>query len=291
VNSLWPIRTSALRKLETRSPPRVSQEILGQLLRVGARPDPPSSWSEYVISKETVRTPQRMHQPEQRLIYLLLKFGQKQHLEEFRHDGLLFMTPLADFVKLEESETGRGDSFEGTATIIQPKHLGKLTIDTGNANLGMIAAEPEDLAGVVRVRLRKTASCNVYCMVAVTNLVDGELVPNEVTGLGDWFVIVTNIHEFLCRVLSAAKDESNSVNQLEYGLVEYYDADDYSGETGRFRKRSRFAHQREFRIVVEPGFDVPRKLCVGSLLDITTEVLPSSAALQGWRSAANDTAD
>jgi hypothetical protein len=91
---------------------------------------------------------------ENRPIYMLLKFAtEKQHLEAFRN-GLLFMRPLAYFAKLEETCTGRGDSFEGTSTITQPKHIEKLIIDTGNTGVGKIIATPlEDLAGPVIIRL------------------------------------------------------------------------------------------------------------------------------------------
>lgn len=210
-------------------------------------------------------------------------------MQALRANGLLYMRPLADFAKEEESDIGRGDRSEGTTTIIQPKHVEKLIFDTGNAGLGKITVSPlEDLAGPVRIRLNKTASCNVYCMVAVRTLVDGELVPSEVTRLGNWFVIVTNVREFIRRVVLAAKEQNNGVSYLESGLVEYYDDEEYSGEIGRFRKRrSQFEYQSEFRIVVEPGLAVARKLFVGNLFDITSEVLPSSAALQGWRCAAN----
>ncbi len=205
-------------------------------------------------------------------------------MQALRTDGLLYMRPLAEFAKEEESDTGRGDRFEGSTTIIQPKHVGKLIFS--NPDLGEIIVNPlQDLAGPVRIGLNKTASCNVYCMVAVRTLVDGELVPSEVTRLGNSFVIVTNIREFIRRVVLAAKEENNGVSYLESGLVEYYDDVEYSGEIGCFRKRrSQFEYQSEFRIVVEPGLAVARTLFVGSLLDITSEVLPSSAALQGWRS-------
>jgi hypothetical protein len=61
-------------------------------------------------------------------------------------------------------------------------------------------------------------------------------------------------------------------------LVEYFDEKEYSGKVGRFRKRSIFGYQNEFRIAVEPGSGEPMKLAVGSLLDITSEVLPLSEA-------------
>lgn len=107
-------------------------------------------------------------------IYALLKFGEKEHIQAFRDSGLLYMKPLAEFAKIE-SDMARGDRFEGTTSIIQPKDA-EIVIDSGIAGLGKFTAKPSDgnLAGPVRIALNKTASCNVYCMFAVTRPVDGE---------------------------------------------------------------------------------------------------------------------
>jgi hypothetical protein len=205
------------------------------------------------------------------LPYALLKFGEEQHIEGFRNDGLLYMQSLAKFAKLE-SDTARGDSFEGATSLIQPKDLNEFTFDTCVMGLGKFTAKQSDLAGPVRIRKNETALCNVYCMFAVTKPVDGELVSSQNLMFGNSCVIVLNTGEFLSRVIRAAKE--HGVRRVEWGLVEYYNADEHSGEIGRFRKRSMFAYQNEFRIVVEPGSELPRELRVGSLLDITSEVLP-----------------
>lgn len=205
-------------------------------------------------------------------IYGLLKFGEKQHIEEFRSNGLLYMKSLAEFAKLE-LDMERDDSYEGTDTIIQPKHVGKCIFDASRMGLGKFTAKPADFAAPIRLGLNRTASCNVYCMFAVMKPVDGELVNPKNFRFGDSCVLVLNPTEFLSRVFRAVKD--SGLSYLENRLVEYYDAEEYSGETGRFRKRSIFAHQNEFRIVVEPGSDTPRKISIGSLVDVTSEVLPS----------------
>jgi hypothetical protein len=208
-------------------------------------------------------------------IHALLKFGEKQHIEALRSEGVLYMKPLADFTKLE-SDMARGDAFEGATRIIQPQHIGELRFDF--PPMGKFSAKPSELAGPVRIGLHQTASCNVYCMFAVTKPVDGKLVDSQNFQFGDACVLVLNPSELMSRVADAAKGAG--LCYLEYRLVEYYDAEEYSGEVGRFRKRSMFAYQNEFRIVVEPGSDSPRKLFAGGLIDITSEVLPLSEVNQ-----------
>jgi hypothetical protein len=204
-------------------------------------------------------------------IYGLFKFGRREHLESLRSDGLLFMKPLAEFAKLE-SDMARGDEFEGATEIIQLHHLKRLVLDGGAA--GLHAIDPASVTGQFRLAKGETAWCNVYCMFAAINLVDGESVSRQNFQFGDSFIDVTKIEEFLDRAVDAARDAS--LSRFESGLVEYFDPEAYTGEVGRFRKRSTFAYQSEFRIAVEPGSVSPRRLFVGSLLDITSEVLPIS---------------
>jgi hypothetical protein len=87
---------------------------------------------------------------------------------------------------------------------------------------------------------------------------------------GSSFVIVLNSFEFRRRFISSS---TRLRLQWQDGLVEYYELDKYSGETGAFRKPSRFAYQSEFRLTVRPGV-LLRKLEIGNLEDITSEILP-----------------
>jgi hypothetical protein len=115
-------------------------------------------------------------------------------------------------------------------------------------------------------------------MFAITGPVDGELINSQNRQFGDSFLLVLHPQELLDRVVKAAREIG--LARIEWRLVEYFDESEYSGKVGRFRKRSIFAYQNEFRIVVEPGSNEARKLTVGSLIDITSEVLPLSEANQ-----------
>jgi hypothetical protein len=111
-------------------------------------------------------------------------------------------------------------------------------------------------------------------MFAITAPVDGDIIlPEHRDDLGSAFVLVLNSPEFLRRVADAGA--TAGVSEMEGRLAEYYDGLSHSGEVGPFRKRTIFQHQSEYRIVVRPGLDGPRRLRVGSLRDITSEILPS----------------
>jgi hypothetical protein len=208
-------------------------------------------------------------------VYSFLKFAKAEYLHKMRNEGSLHLKSLRYYAELEDTE--KGDPFEGVDRIWQPKHIGELTIRT-NTSLGNFTATPlRDLAGPVRFRWNRVMDCNVYCLFAITGPVDGELAEVRLRDMGDSAVLILNPSEFRNRIYSAAYKAGLN---CQGGAVEYYSGEDYSGTVGPFRKRSRFAYQQEYRFVVWPGSGSPRELTLGSMKDITSEVLPASEVNQ-----------
>lgn len=205
---------------------------------------------------------------------VLLKLGQREHLDMVRR-GLLYMNSLAFFRALEEADPARGDAYEGTDSIIQPCDIGEFTFDPNIPGQERICVAPSDLAGPVRIALWQTSACNIFCMFAVNKPIDGPIFPKSYRWFGDSFLLFTNTQEFLSRVVATAKRQGL---QCEARLVEYYDANRYSGRIGRFHKPSRYGHQREYRIVLETGVEGPFRFEIGDLTDITSEVIPLDSA-------------
>jgi len=204
---------------------------------------------------------------------ILLKLGKREHLEMLR-TGTLYMNTLAYFNKLE-ADAARSDPYEGTDSILQPQHVGHFIIEPRVPGLIPHRIDPKDLAGPIRIARNRTSACNVFCMFSITKLMVGPVFSESCEWFVDHFVLFTNTPEFLNRVARAAEREGLG---FQCGMVEYYGESEYSGQTGRFRKRSCFAYQREYRIAVEPGLEGPRRLEIGDLTDITSEVIPRSLA-------------
>jgi hypothetical protein len=204
---------------------------------------------------------------------VLLKLGQREHLEMLRR-GRLYMNSLAFFRALEEEDPARGDSYEGTDSIIQPCDIREFTIDPKTPGWEKIRIAPSDLAGPVRIALRQT-SCNIFSMFAVNKPIEGPIFPKLYPWFGDSLLLFTNTQEFLSRTAAAAKRQGL---EGEARLVEYYDANRYSGRIGRFQKPSRYAHQQEYRIAIGAGVEGPFRFEIGDLTDITSEVIPLESA-------------
>jgi len=205
---------------------------------------------------------------------LLLKLGQKEHLEKLRA-GLLYMNSLAYFTALE-SDAARSDPYEGTDTIMQPCDIGEFVFDPRMPGIQPLRFNgPPDGLLELRISLNRTSACNIFCMFAVTQPFVASIFPRTREWPGDHFVLITNTQEFVNRVAVAARRQRLRV---EGRAVEYYDETKYSGQVGRFRKRSVYSYQCEYRIVVEPGVDGPFLFEIGDLRDITSEVISRDLA-------------
>ncbi|HZZ16874.1 MAG TPA: hypothetical protein VFE08_13030 [Candidatus Sulfotelmatobacter sp.] len=137
-------------------------------------------------------------------IFALVKFGKREHLEQLRGRGLLYMKSLAAFRDLE-SDAARGDPFEGWDTVIQPRDIGEFTFK--HPLVGQLVV-PSELVGRVRIGLGRTASSNVFCMSAITGPIDGGFdqrlfeFPDT-----DSLIVVLNPSEFVRRASLAAKEQ------------------------------------------------------------------------------------
>jgi hypothetical protein len=201
---------------------------------------------------------------------VLFKFGKRKHLESLRKDGSLYMRPQTCFSKME-SDCVRGDQFEGTTHIHQPKCITQMTIEDSHGHTMVLF--PGNFVEPLQVTTTDRPSYNVYCMFSVTEVVDSPLVDERNCKFGDSFVVVLRSATFIERVCAKAAE---SGFKCEYELVKYYNEKTHDGETGPFRKPSRFAYQNEFRFAISPGSTGAITLLVGSLLDITSEILPSA---------------
>jgi hypothetical protein len=197
---------------------------------------------------------------------ILMKFGMNSHLEEFRN-GLIYARHISEFSKSSAGDA-RVDRYEGAEWMYQPDEIRKLTISRKKPDKDIVLGS-KNFAGPLVYSTGKKANCNIYCMYSIGNPPPEPLVDERNQTFGDSFVIVIDTQAFLDRVATAVRKIQFA---CDCGRIDYYDDSRYSGETGPFKKPSRFAHQQEFRIAFYPGVDGPLRLEVGSLADITTPV-------------------
>lgn len=195
-------------------------------------------------------------------VLALFKFGKREHIYQFVHEGHIYMNSLNYFRKLEDDML-RADKHEGASynlqadgAILQVKQSGEW-VDMAEIKDPLVWSDgSKDVT-------------NIFCMYAFRESASKNLIDTRNFGLGDSFAMITakDGDEFFRRINVAAKKE-NIV--LEQKLVEYVDKATYDGTMGVFRKFSHFAYQSEFRLSVVTGKDSPFSFRIGDISDIST---------------------
>jgi hypothetical protein len=221
--------------------------------------------------------------------WLLLKVGERQHLERLA-DGALRFRRLSYYRKTENRGKAMFDAEEGLIAIYQPP-LTEVTI-----GLPGIGARPIRLAGPLT--LRSNAPHSIFCLFTLEpgeweergvtaaelpNMLADITIPRSMEKHGDSVWVILNVEKFLDRVRTAFRHRglASCGRKVSYvGLTQIHGRvpDDQIG----FVKGATFRHEREYRIRIDPlrALPDPFILRVGSLRDIS-KVLSLKAFQEG----------
>ena len=198
-------------------------------------------------------------------ILSLIKFGQKEHLEEMLNNGTIYCNPIEYFRKLEDSEL-RGDSYEGTFKITNYPPNSKIEITLHN-NLD----KPIKLK-TASLHLREHYSNikgNLFCLYCLTSEdfknINKFKIDLKNVGFGSHFLLLKDLKNILPRITNAF---DNCEFEYVKGLVQYYDRRTKNGNVTPFEKPLEYAYQKEFRFFVNSGMQKPIKLHIGPLNDV-----------------------
>lgn len=203
---------------------------------------------------------------------LLLKFGQKQHLEALRELGSIRLNHINYFSSLEDNKV-RGDSLEGASHIIQPHDISDILFDFEHGPVRSVTVKTEDLGGPVITSYAENNYTHIFCTYAIRRPTDLFPIDKRVAEFGEHFIIISPI-EF-------GDILKNNLKQQKIGIggehVEYFSEDMYSGHLTEFRKSDIYKWQSEFRFAIRAPTRDPVTLTVGNLSHITSPVLPIDA--------------
>lgn len=217
-----------------------------------------------------------MNNSNSRTIFTLVKFFREQtHLDDFLN-GSLYMNTLVFFQNEEQDNESVYDKYESTSVHWQPDQI--------EMKFNEIVITPNDLAGPVIMQTKAFENYKIFCMYAINSgnfqelndenyeqFIDTLRIDKENKNFGDFCVIVTDVKEFLNRVKNSVKKKNLSMNAK---LVNYYDANSFNGSFNGieaiFHKRSSYAHQNEYRIVVNNDISDNQayRLEIGDIRDI-----------------------
>jgi len=200
---------------------------------------------------------------EKKVIYLLIKFGELDHLVELRDRGRVCMRSLNYFIECER-DAQRYDRNEGLHAIHQAENI-EIKIDCPDGK-SIVLNRDNGLCGQVKIGFKDTQSILAFCLFAVTNKSKDWYINPKNFAFGSHALVITNVKMFIERMEKGIRKEGL---EFKHGLIEYIDERKFNGEMGPFKKFQKFDYQNEFRCLGIGGKGSPYFLDVGSLADIS----------------------
>lgn len=216
-----------------------------------------------------------------RILAFVRFFKEEAHRAMFLR-GELYMNRLKFFKQFEEKAEGNiGDKHEAVTHWLQPNEV---MVSIGDPKTGEMI-KLEGISAPIPVQYLMFDEYHVYCLFAVYFNEDDrfesledlkqQILPDGRAGdLGD-YCSITEAEPFIQRLDKVLLDDPETGVNAGRGLVEYFDPKTFSGsfidQEAIMRKKSCFAHQREYRIFTYNGTKGTdsRVLKIGDLSDIT----------------------
>jgi hypothetical protein len=200
-------------------------------------------------------------------VYLLLKFGQEDHLKFFQKHGLIYCNPVKYFADLEDNNT-RGDKLEAAISFqYEPECLVELK-PLDKPEMNWIKLPSKDLS---IIKYSKSPLGNLFCMsalnVPVIETPTIYEINNQFNATYTHYLLIYDTDTFLQRLKAG-------LNKLPFEfqcrLVEYLNLKKYTGEKDVFKKDLSYSWQEEFRVYLDIEKTETFSFSIGSLEDISS---------------------
>lgn len=202
-------------------------------------------------------------------LHILLKLGQKEHMNALYEKGEIYMQTASYFRSIEENADGRGDKHECVSEYYSANSLNNNKFTLIHPKFAPIELSKEDGTRFVTIDYHCPDKTNIYSL-CYTNFNIIKSKNSIISDLNfadekDYVVLIHNPKEFISRILK----EINKTTPFAYASkVEYIDECNFGGEVGFFKKFQKYEHQSEFRIVAQFNDSAVRKFYIGSISDI-----------------------
>jgi len=190
-----------------------------------------------------------------------MKFGKEENIIELRNNGIVYFNPLSYFKSIENDEV-RKDDLEGAIRIEQVKKIqlysdGKLIAQQMPGSNAQLYYHDKENKGKV---------FSLYAITEEKHTAQDFVFDSRLLKFGDKLLLITNTKIFIERIIRQIKSQNLKFN---LGYVNYYDKNIYSGILDPFQKPDVFKYQYEFRVYIESNDQLPMKIEIGSIKNIT----------------------
>jgi len=206
-----------------------------------------------------------------------IKFGQSEHVEQLKNEGIIYMNTFDYFKNCEDKE--KGDQHENI------NFLGK----AGHCEVYLNKHKLSKEGGFIDVKinaphLNKPYLTHLFCMSSIikgdAKRDDFKIFDDKLKNFGNTLLLIYNPYEFINRLNKAlSKGYEDNLFTYQTKRVEYVDFKIYNGDIGAFIKDISYSHQKEWRLGINCNYiNQPFILKIGSLKDIS-ETIP----IEKWK--------
>ena len=202
---------------------------------------------------------------------ILLKYGKLEHLQDLLYNGVIYASSIEKIREKETKESAdfRNDPLEGIRKYTSVRPTKVTLISVLNKNLAPIEIYPENIKYWETPEKILGNICSFYG-ITTKDFINNQLIPidTRMKEFGSHFILIKDFWEFIRRIDKAI--EQTTKTTWHYGFVKYFNEEDYKGEIDLFHKRSRYKHQKEFRLYFKTKSNEPFFIKIGNIEDIAT---------------------
>lgn len=202
-------------------------------------------------------------------ISLLIKFGEKHHLEKMQKDGFFYCNTITYFSTLKDES--RGDELESVTKL---EYKENVFLSLKPANNPRAEWKKINVTKMLYKEFHKNPQGNLFCFSLITLKADSETKeytfdPRFANSFNKYGLLILRQDLFLERLVSA-------LNKIQYSYcikpVEYLDLKKHFGKKNLFQKDLSYSWQEECRIVIHTNKykqEDPFIFSIGNLSDIS----------------------
>ena len=200
-------------------------------------------------------------------IRLYIKFGEKEHLEKMRTEGLFYCNTITFFSNLEDEH--RGDPFE---SVIKLDYKEKVIIQLKPADDPTAEWKKLNASKVHYKEYYEEPLGNIFCFSAfkITPKKEVSILPFDKKILNFKYGLLILRQDIFIERLNDALAKLDFKTCLK--PVEYLDLSKYSGKKNLFQKNLKYSWQEEFRLILYTNKykrNDPFEFSIGNIEDIS----------------------
>jgi len=201
---------------------------------------------------------------EENTLYMLFRRGEPEHIKNLFEKGEIYINTV-DHIRTCDANKDRSDLNDSTDERQVLRDVKIKMCDMGqDINKDGITFQSDSCV----LNYDNDKKGNIYCLSGIytNDLMDvKDETKFDTKSFGESLIVIFKPRQFIERVKTALSEAG--YKGIQYKRVDYYN-NEYSGQTGIFKKHENYSPQNEFRFYVPNAKNEPIKINIGSIEDI-----------------------